>query len=668
MFQTVGHNVLDAYAECMGVPLFRGEIRGSALQQSLQYERKEEGKREEADEVESLYWLLRRVKEAIPSVQAVSSGAILSDYQRYRVENVCARLGLVSLAYLWRRDQETLLQEMIAQPIDAILIKVAAMGLHPDKHLGKSITALYPYLCKLKNMYGCNVCGEGGEYETLTLDCPLFKKKIVIDEMQTIIHSDDAIAPVGYLRITKYHLEEKERNAPLMSSEETQVATAKIEMVSTTEEQEQEENENKEENKKRIESGELDDALLAKFKESHSHFFVAGLQATTDEHSSSVTKQMNQVLSSLQGILLAKDLSMENVVFVSMYLRDIADFAEANAVYKTHFGLYNPPSRLCVQLDLSSKAMIEVIGVRPHSSSTKRNKALHVQSISRWAAACIGPYSQACTINERLAHLAGQIGLDPPTMQLTSSDREDLSLEQRVEGQTKMVLHNIAQVLAAVNSSPDKVLWASCFLTDLQGGKAIVERLWDEWRYSENAEEGEQERNFSFAFLEVGQLPRGAEVEIQVVTQKQKNGDDDDYERGEGKYSLKERKRLAKVDEGRQRRLEFVLSDDRRAALARLYVNDSRHLGERILEMEQQLRKQFAINLTEDSLQLRLYFAQQEEDQLSQQKALMEDLSVLPSSQVTWLPVRRIASMVPSPHATSTWQCLLECSFFYAPF
>lgn len=31
-------------------------------------------------------------------------------------------------------------------------------------------------------MYGCNVCGEGGEYESLTLDCPLFKRgRLVLD-------------------------------------------------------------------------------------------------------------------------------------------------------------------------------------------------------------------------------------------------------------------------------------------------------------------------------------------------------------------------------------------------------------------------------------------------------------------------------------------------------
>ena len=31
-----------------------------------------------------------------------------------------------------------------------------------------------------KTKYHLNVCGEGGEYETFTLDCPLFEKKIVV--------------------------------------------------------------------------------------------------------------------------------------------------------------------------------------------------------------------------------------------------------------------------------------------------------------------------------------------------------------------------------------------------------------------------------------------------------------------------------------------------------
>ena len=74
---------------------------------------------------------------------------------------------------------------MVDSQLHAIIIKVAAMGLDPYKHLGKSIAQLQPYLLRLNALYGSNVCGEGGEYETLTLDCPAFKHgRIVLDESE----------------------------------------------------------------------------------------------------------------------------------------------------------------------------------------------------------------------------------------------------------------------------------------------------------------------------------------------------------------------------------------------------------------------------------------------------------------------------------------------------
>ena len=42
-------------------------------------------------------------------------------------------------------------------------------------------------LCR---MYGINVCGEGGEYETLTLDCPLFKVCLWLDFEYVIFLTD----------------------------------------------------------------------------------------------------------------------------------------------------------------------------------------------------------------------------------------------------------------------------------------------------------------------------------------------------------------------------------------------------------------------------------------------------------------------------------------------
>lgn len=57
---------------------------------------------------------------------------------------------------------------------------MASLGLTPERHLGKSIKELQGHLVKMQEKYGVNVCGEGGEYETFTLDCPLFKKRIIM--------------------------------------------------------------------------------------------------------------------------------------------------------------------------------------------------------------------------------------------------------------------------------------------------------------------------------------------------------------------------------------------------------------------------------------------------------------------------------------------------------
>jgi diphthine-ammonia ligase len=200
MYQSVGHDAIEAYAACMQLPLYRRPIMGSPLNIELDYEPVVD------DEVECLYELLKQVKEKHPDVEAVSSGAIRSTYQKRRVENVCMRLGLTSLAFLWEADQAKLLQNMIDCNLSAIIIKVAVYGLGPAD-LGRSLEELQPKLIKLSEQFGVNVCGEGGEYESLTLNCPLFKKRLVIDETALITHKDSATAPVCFLKILKWHLE-----------------------------------------------------------------------------------------------------------------------------------------------------------------------------------------------------------------------------------------------------------------------------------------------------------------------------------------------------------------------------------------------------------------------------------------------------------------------------
>lgn len=198
MYQTVGHQAIEYIAESLEKPLFRANITGDSLNKNLHYENGDKG-----DEVEQLYDLLHDIRHKHNiEFDAISVGAIASSYQKHRCENICQRLNLTMLAYLWNGDQDELLQSMIDSKFEAILVKVACLGL-TEEHVGKTIAQMQPHLRELNKKYETNICGEGGEYETLVLNCPLFKKRIIIDSHEIINPSSS----VYYMRPIRMHLE-----------------------------------------------------------------------------------------------------------------------------------------------------------------------------------------------------------------------------------------------------------------------------------------------------------------------------------------------------------------------------------------------------------------------------------------------------------------------------
>lgn len=432
MYQTVGHQIIVSYAECMGLPLFRRRIHGSTRHQKLRY------RMTPGDEVEDMYILLKEVKRQIPSVTAVSSGAIASDYQRLRVESVCSRVGLVSLAYLWKQDQSLLLQEMITNGIKAITVKVAAMGLEPGKHLGKEIAFLDPYLHKLKESYGINVCGEGGEYETLTLDCPLFvNARILLDEFQVVLHSADSIAPVGVLHPLAFHLENKAGSASLCGSKETENSIQeKTGLVFEVQGDGPESYE-----AMSLPVAEVTDLVevtdirlnISRTKKDNTFSICCWLQEA-QKTSAGLHDDLRVVLKQIESKLVRYGSDWGHVLYIHLYISDMNEFATANETYvkfitheKCPFGV---PSRSTIELPLLEvglgKAYIEVLVANDQSK-----RVLHVQSISCWAPSCIGPYSQA-TLHKKVLQMAGQLGLDPPTMTLCDGG-PTVELEQALQ-------------------------------------------------------------------------------------------------------------------------------------------------------------------------------------------------------------------------------------------
>jgi len=113
-------------------------------------------------------------------VDAVISGAIASNYQKTRIEEVCTDLGFLSYAPLWGKEQRKLLEDMLLADFKIMIVGVAAYGMD-ERFLGRIMDeSLYAQLLELEKRYRINVSGEGGEYETFVTDAPFFPKKIKV--------------------------------------------------------------------------------------------------------------------------------------------------------------------------------------------------------------------------------------------------------------------------------------------------------------------------------------------------------------------------------------------------------------------------------------------------------------------------------------------------------
>lgn len=234
MYQTVGHTLIPLYARALSIPLYRGEIVGAAVNSQRDYYpssstsppptsdpmQPQQEQAEPVDETESLIPLLRRILRAHPSATALVSGAILSTYQRTRIESVALRLGLVPLAPLWQYPflptpvprPAGLLEDVAAVGLEARIVKVASGGLDEGFLWGDLRNIVMRRRVESGvGMFGGSVLGEGGEFETLVVDGPegLFKGRIEIEEAKRVVRRGEG--GEAYLAFTGGRVVEKKK-------------------------------------------------------------------------------------------------------------------------------------------------------------------------------------------------------------------------------------------------------------------------------------------------------------------------------------------------------------------------------------------------------------------------------------------------------------------------
>ncbi len=109
----------------------------------------------------------------------------------------------------------------------------------------------------------------------------------------------------------------------------------------------------------------------------------------------------------------------------------------------------------------------------------------------------IGPYSQAVRIRD-LVYTAGQIGLDPASMEVVSGG---------VEAETRQVLTNLKHVLEAADSGLNYVVKTTVFLRDM-ADFAKMNAVYAEF-FPQNPP--------ARSTVAVASLPKGVAVEIEAV-------------------------------------------------------------------------------------------------------------------------------------------------------
>jgi len=162
MFHTPAIEKTKIQAEVMGLPLLIEKTKG-----------------EKEIELEDLEKAILKAKKKY-GIEGVVTGAIHSVYQASRIQKICDKLKLECVNPIWRKDEEKYLETLLFDKFKIIVVGVFAYPLN-EKWLGRIIDGKFIEDVKmLKEKYKIHVAGEGGEFETFVVNCPLFSRELKV--------------------------------------------------------------------------------------------------------------------------------------------------------------------------------------------------------------------------------------------------------------------------------------------------------------------------------------------------------------------------------------------------------------------------------------------------------------------------------------------------------
>lgn len=186
MSHEIDANLISAQARAIGIPLVQKEVTWDTYEEKFKE-------------------ILTELKQT--GIEGAVFGDI--DIQEHKdwVTRVCSEVDILALEPLWGLTPEHILTNFIMKGFEAIVVNVRA-DIFGSEWLGRRVNREFlEKLQKIHNEYNIHICGELGEYHTLVIDGPIFKRRIKI----TV---SNKVQKMGYWRywlldILNYSIEEK---------------------------------------------------------------------------------------------------------------------------------------------------------------------------------------------------------------------------------------------------------------------------------------------------------------------------------------------------------------------------------------------------------------------------------------------------------------------------
>jgi len=157
--RTRGHGLrrkfIEAQAEAIGLPLVSGRASWSTYEEVFK-------------------GILRRLKGQ--GIEGGIFGDLYLEEHRQWVERVCSEVGMKAFLPLWGVPPEEVYKGFIGEGFQARIVALRD-GLLPKDLLGRILDL---ELLQIFSQAGVDPCGEKGEYHTVVLDGPIFKKKVEV--------------------------------------------------------------------------------------------------------------------------------------------------------------------------------------------------------------------------------------------------------------------------------------------------------------------------------------------------------------------------------------------------------------------------------------------------------------------------------------------------------